>query len=260
MRDLAVEVALEAGDWLRAQFGERIATTAKGEDSVVTELDVRSERLIAGRIRARYPGHTLIGEEDTPHEVAGERSWAIDPIDGTRNFAAGVPLWAVSIAALERGVPVAAAIYLPVTGEMYAAAEGAGATLNGRPLRVGETRRLSDAVVLTDLLARDYPRGLPGAALGGLFTGARRVRMLGSVCCALAYVAAGRVDLYYRPRAQVWDVAAGALLVREAGGEVRGFEGDPWRADSDSILAANPALVRGFLAEKGRLEGLHRDA
>ena len=254
MRDLAVTAAREEGDWLVAQFGEKIVTTPKGDDSLVTELDVRSERMIVERIRLQYPEHTIIGEESSPHQAAGACSWAVDPIDGTRNFASGIPLWAVSIAALEAGRPVAAAAYLPVTGEMYEAVEGLGARLNGRTLRVSTTERLSDAVVMTDLLPKGHPEGLPGATLGGLITVSRRTRMLGSVCCGMCYVAAGRFDLYYRPNVSVWDVAAGVLLVEEAGGAVRSFDGHPWQADSDSVLAANAALVEHFLAEKRRLE------
>lgn len=251
---LAIASAREAGDWLRGQFGEKIATTPKGDDSIVTELDVASERMIIERIRSVFPDHTIIGEESTPHETAGTWAWAVDPINGTRNFASGIPLWAVSVAALQGGVPVASAIYIPVTGELYHAAAGTGAWLNGRPLQISETDMLRDAVVITDLLARDYPEGLPGARLGGLISAARRTRMFGSVCCALCYVAAGRFDLYYRPRVSLWDVAAGALLVREAGGSVRSFAGDGWRVDSNSILVANRTLVEQFLDEKRRLD------
>ncbi len=255
LRDLAVESAREAGDWLRERFGGIIATAPKSDDSVVTELDLLSEQMIARRITARYPEHTVIGEEATPNEAAGACSWAVDPIDGTRNYAAGVPLWAVSIAALEQGVPVAAAIYLPVTGEMYEAAAGAGARMNGETLRVSETAHLDEAVGMTDLLARDYPEGLPEATLGGLVTATRRTRMFGSIACSLCYVAAGRMDLYYRPHTSVWDVAAGVLLVREAGGDVRAFQGGEWHVRSDSILAANPALTVQFHEEMARLEG-----
>lgn len=256
LRDLAVETAQQAGDWLVSQFGGKIATIPKGDDSLVTALDVESERMIVEKIRSTYPEHTIIGEETAPYQPAGPCSWAVDPIDGTRNFASGIPLWAVSIAAIERGKPVAAAIYMPVTGEMYQAAEGEGTWLNGRRVSVSATGRLSEAVVMTDLLPKGYPQGLPGSTLGGLVTAARRTRMLGSVCCGLCYVAAGRFDLYYRPHVNLWDVAAGVLLVREAEGEVRSFEGDEWRAGANSILAANPALVEQLTAERRRLQGL----
>jgi myo-inositol-1(or 4)-monophosphatase len=255
MMGLAEASAREAGDRLLRSFGGDVKLERKGRDSVVTFLDLETERLIAERIRARYPEHTIIGEEDTPGERAGECSWAVDPIDGTRNFAAGIPLWAVSVAALERGTPVAAAIYLPVTGEMFRAARGAGAWLGSSRLRVRPTQRLAEAVVMTDLLSGGFPEGLPGAVLGGLISASRRTRMLGSVCCALCYVASGRVELYYRPEVNLWDVAAGVLLVREAGGEVRSFEGEEWGADSGSIVAGGPELVEQFLREKHRLMG-----
>lgn len=249
MRDLAASAAREAGDWLLTRFGGGVATVRKGDDSVVTEMDVASERMIVERIRARYPQHTIVGEEGTPGERTGARSWAVDPIDGTRNYAAALPLWAVSIAALEAGTPAAAAIYLPVTGEMYRAARGQGAWVGEAPLRVGTARRLADAVVATDA-AHGGPADVRGEILGWLVVASRRTRMFGSVCCALAWVAAGRLDLYYAPRANLWDMAAGALLVREAGGEVRTHDGAAWTAGASSIVAGNATLVAEFLAAR----------
>ncbi|MDP9382404.1 MAG: inositol monophosphatase [Chloroflexota bacterium] len=249
----AADAAKEAGDWLLQRFGGAIQTDPKGRDSVVTSLDLDAERMIRERIGSRYPKHTLIGEEFTPNVSAGECSWAIDPIDGTRNFAAGIPLWAVSVAALEHGSPVAGVAYLPVTGELFQTARGHGAWLGEERLHVSRTATLADSVVMTDLLSQAYPQGLPATVFAGLIAASRRTRMLGSVCCSVCYVAAGRFDLYYRPQVNVWDVAAAVLLVREAGGEVRSFEGEEWQADTNSILAANPALVEQFLAEKDRL-------
>lgn len=256
LRGFAAERAREAGDWLLERFGARITTTQKGDDSVVTELDVRSEELIASRIRDRYPDHAIIGEEGTPRGAVGEWSWVVDPIDGTRNFASGVPLWAVSVAVLERGVPVAGAIAIPVSGELYEASAGCGARLNGVPIEVGETATLSRSVVMTDPLPGSDPESLPPEVLGGLMGAARRTRMLGSVCCGLCTVAAGRFDLYYRPSVKLWDVAAGVLIVREAGGDVRSLDGEAWTHETPSILAANPALLGAFLAERRRLEGV----
>ncbi|MDQ3855791.1 MAG: inositol monophosphatase [Chloroflexota bacterium] len=257
LRVLAVEAAREAGDWLASQFGDRIATTPKGDDSLVTELDVQSEAMITARIRSLYPEHTVIGEESSPHAARSGWAWAVDPIDGTRNFASGVPVWAVSVAAMEEGRPVAAAAYLPAVGEMFEAAEGGGARLNGRTLRVSDTQQLADAVVMTDLLPKGHPDQLSPEVLAGLIAAARRTRMLGSVCAGMCYTAAGRFDVYYRPLLSVWDVAAGVLLVREAGGVVRSFSGDDWHANTSSVLAANGTLVKQLLAEHNRLEQKH---
>lgn len=251
----AIRSAREAGDWLLTRFGQRIPAEPKGDDSVVTAFDVESERLIAQSIRSRFPHHEIIGEESNPGRVHGACTWVIDPINGTRNFAAGVPLWAVSVAALEGDSPVAGAIYLPVTGELFHAVAGGGAFLDETRLRVGGASDLSQAVVMTDLLPRTHRNQGAGVAAAGMIGVARRTRMFGSVCCALCYVASGRFDLYYRPTVNLWDVAAGALIVREAGGQVCAFDGSEWHAGSDSILAANPALIQNFNAERRKLEG-----
>lgn len=251
---VAVAAAREAGDALLPRFGPQILTEPKGRDSVVTALDLEMEQLIVERLHTAHPAHTIIGEELTPHASASEYSWVVDPIDGTRNFAAGIPLWAVSIGALEGTEPVAAAIYIPVTGEMFEAAKGLGARLNGRELRVSPCTQLSRGIVLTDLLSANSARRLPPQVLGGLLSAALRTRMLGSVCCALAYTAAGRADLYYRPSANVWDAAAGVLLVREAGGTVLSLNGERWDSRSHSIVAGNSALAVQLVAAVKRLE------
>ncbi len=244
--EVAIAAARGAGDWILEHFGTKMPSTVKDADSVVTSLDVEAERRISATIRAHYPDHTLVGEELSPHQVLGAYSWAIDPIDGTRNFAAGVPLWAVSVAALEHGVPVAAAIYIPVTGELYHAARGSGAWLAGERLQVSSTSSLSTAVAMTDLHG-GFSDVLPPETLMRLLRAARRTRMLGSVCCALCYVATGRFDIYYAPHVNLWDIAAGVLLVQEADGEVRAVTGQEWTPGANSIVAASPPLVRAFL-------------
>lgn len=254
LMDLAVGAAREAGDALLPHFGPQIVTEPKGRDSVVTALDLQMEELIVRRLHDAHPAHAIIGEELTPHASASEYSWVVDPIDGTRNFAAGIPLWAVSIGALEGTEPVAAAIYIPVTGEMYEAAKGLGTRLNGRAVSVSSAAELSQSIVLTDLMSVNSSRRLPPDVLGGLLSAALRTRMLGSVCCALAYTAAGRADLYYRPSANVWDAAAGVLLVREAGGTVLSMRGERWDSRSHSIVAGNPAITAQLVAEIARIE------
>lgn len=248
MADVAVTAARAAGDWLLERFGSKLPSAIKGEDSIVTRLDAEAERIIAAAIHAHYPKHSLIGEELSPNEALGALTWAIDPIDGTRNFAAGIPLWAVSIAALERGTPVAAAAYIPVTGEMYRAAKSEGAWLGGERIHIGSTPSISAAVAMTDLHA-GFSDSLPESALLKLMHAARRTRMLGSVCCSMCYVTAGRFDIYYAPRVSLWDVAAGVLLVQEAGGDVRSLEGQGWTPDSDSIVAASAPLMQSFLSQ-----------
>ncbi len=250
--ELAAECAREAGEELHAHFGRQIRTVRKGDNSVVTDLDAITERGIVRKVRSVYPDHTFIGEELTPEQMVGRYTWVVDPIDGTRNFAAAVPMWAVSVGVLHDGTPVAGAIHLPVTGELFTAVAGEGAWLDGERLSVATKTELSRAVAATDLLPGQLRSGGTGAAALSVVRSFLRTRMLGSVCCALAYVAAGRMDLYYRPHVHLWDVAAGVLLVREAGGAVLTLDGEEWRADAGSIVAANPALAALLAEEIGR--------
>lgn len=284
---------------LLARFGRDVRAFPKGVDSVVTEFDAEAERLIAARIRSRYPDHAIIGEEESPGAALGERAWAVDPIDGTRNYAAGVPLWAVSVAALEDGEPVAGAIHLPVTGELFGAARGHGAWLErgsavvdsgasgGMPpasgdsgvretlttapaiapptgggsrvretLLVGGAAELAQAVAITDWHPPPGGGEREAERRGRLAARFRRTRAFGSVACSLCYVAAGRFDLYHAAGVSLWDVAAGVLLVREAGGEVRALDGGPWRADAGGVLAGNAALLSRFLRERASPEAV----
>lgn len=244
---VATNAAREAGTWLRSQFGGVIASSRKTDGSVVTEYDSASEQMIADHIHAAFPHHPILGEELSPDTLVKGVTWVVDPIDGTRNFAAGVPLWAVSIAAVESGFPLVAAIYIPLTDELYTAVSGMGTALNGEPVSVSSTDDLSRSVAMVDLMPSQV-RAMGEERIGRLLGAARRTRMLGSVCCSLAYVASGRFDLYYRPEAHLWDVAAGVLLVREAGGDVRSLDGRQWNTRSRSILAANKSLAEAFLA------------
>jgi len=249
----AVEIAEHVGSWLREQFGEKIQTRLKADDSVVTELDLAAEKIILEQIKRRYPDHQVLGEELSPHQLMDHWTWVVDPIDGTRNFALGIPMWAVSVALMENGEPVAAAIHLPVTNETYHASKGNGAWLNKHRIDVGQKEHLKDAIASTDLLPIDYAQRIPPLVLQGIFMAVRRTRMLGSVCCGMCYVASGKLDLYYRPEVNVWDVAAGVLIVREAGGEVRAFDGKDWDSRTSSILVANSTLVQKFLDLKSDL-------
>lgn len=244
--------AREAGEMLRGRFrGERAEDArAKSPRNIVTEADLAAERLLRSRIEARFPEHAIVGEEFAPRSGHGI-SWYIDPLDGTTNFAAGIPHWAVSVGAVDAKGPVAGVVFDSVRGELFVAARGAGASLNGRPLSVSPESDLAGSLVATGFASM---RGHePDHACLDRFAAAivrvKGVRRLGSAALDLAYVAAGRFELFFEEALSGWDTAAGALIVREAGGVVRDYRGgDDWLTGG-SILAGTPAVVEAFLRE-----------
>ena len=206
-------------------------------------MDRGAEAIILDAIRARFPGHRVLAEESGSLPGAEPYRWIVDPLDGTTNYAHGFPIYAVSIAlevdpALALGV-----VYDPSRDECFVAERGRGATLNGAPLRVSATPVLAES-----LLGTSYPNDIRGAPRDNLAEHAalmyrcRSVRSIGSAVLGLAAVAAGRLDGYWEQRLGAWDIAAGALLIREAGGTATAVSGSPLDLDAPSIAATNGAI------------------
>jgi myo-inositol-1(or 4)-monophosphatase len=203
--------------------------------------------LIAGRIREAFPRHRLIGEEGARGAQSGDAEpmpfgWVIDPLDGTTNFAHGYPHFAVSIALEHEGDPVLGVVFDPMRDELFVAERGDGATLNGEPISVSTSREL-----IVSLLATGFPYDLsrrgPSNALWDAFNGrCQGVRRDGSAALNLCYVAAGRLDGFWEQPLQAWDIGAGALLVREAGGTVTALDGGPFDLYDHQVLATNGHL------------------
>ena len=245
------EIARAAGEVLRARFGRIEAASIERKSSardLVTEADRASERTIVERLRAAFPGEAIRAEEEVREEGGGGPLWHVDPLDGTINFVHGVPLFAVSIARYVWGTPDLAVVYNPILGEMFAAAAGKGATLNGTPIRVSGTPSLADALLITGF---PYRRGeVANNNLDNFvrfFFEARGIRRFGAASLDLAWVAAGRADAFWELHLEPHDVAAGALLVREAGGRVTDFEGG-----EDWLLGGNVVATNGRLHEAVR--------
>jgi myo-inositol-1(or 4)-monophosphatase len=263
LRDAAVEMAREAGALLLEGYGRAHVPERKGRIDLVTEYDRRSEALLLERLRRRFPDHTVLAEESGLHAAAGAPvRWLIDPLDGTTNFAHNYPFFCVSIAAEAAGTLAAAAVYDPVRDEMFAAALGAGATLNAAPIRVSDIARLEDALLVTGFPydVREHPeRHLP--LFQAFLLQAQGVRRDGSAALNLCYLAMGRFDGFWEGDLSPWDVAAGVLMVREAGGIVSGYDGGPFALDGRRILATNGRLhaeMMGVLAECGPAGGRAR--
>ena len=253
LRDAAVEFAREAGAILLEGYGVLHAPERKGAIDLVTEFDRRSEALLLERVAERFPGHAVLAEESGMHEARAARTrWLIDPLDGTTNFAHNYPFFAVSIAAEVEGALAAGAIFDPVRDELFAAAAGGGATLNGRPIAVSDVARVEDALLVTGFPydVREHPeRVMP--AFQAFLTRAQAIRRDGSAALNLCYLAAGRFDGFWEIDLSPWDMAAGVLLVREAGGVVTGYAGGALQLEGRQILASNGRLheeMKGVLA------------
>jgi myo-inositol-1(or 4)-monophosphatase len=246
----ACEAALKGGALLRRRFRELdpLRVECKGEHDFVTEVDRQAEAEILGLLQARYPGHAFMSEEDSPDAAGAEYRWVIDPLDGTTNFIHGVSPFSVSIALEDPAGLVAAAIHDPVHEETFHASRGGGARLNGEPIRCSRPAGLDDSLVATGFPFRELSR--LDRYLQSFEAFARTtsgIRRAGSAAIDLAYTACGRYDGFWEIGLSRWDVAAGALIVREAGGIVTDpLGGDGW-LDSGDILAAGSRLHPAML-------------
>lgn len=250
--DVAVAVALDAGAILRSRFGEPHDITFKGPLDLVTEADQAAEMLIASRLRSAFPDHDLLGEEGSRSENSGARfCWVIDPLDGTTNFAHGLPTFAVSIALEDAGQPVVGVIYDPMRNELFRAIRGGGASLNGVPIRVSRVDRVNSAVLVSGFAHTLEQRQRQGLAWCAMLERVRALRQTGSAALNLCYVAAGRLDGYWERGIQPWDVSAGALLVSEAGGHVSNREGGPFNAHDRVVVATNGLVHHELVAILG---------
>ena len=245
----AIEAVILAGDQQMARFGQQFAVNKKGAIDLVTDVDVEVERRFRALIAQRFPAHQILAEEmGGARAVPAGPCWIFDPIDGTTNFAHGLPIFCASLALEIDGVAEVAAVYDPNRKELFTAERGGGAFLNGRPLRVSSAGRLVDAMLVTgfpyDVHARvDEIVGRFGAFVGR----ARAVRRHGSAAIDLCYVAAGRLDGFWETDLKPWDIAGGALIAAEAGGRVTDTDGAPFRSRGGHVLATNGHLHEAML-------------
>ena len=239
----AIEVVTEAGALQRARFGSVLQIDKKGAIDLVTEVDLEVERAARALIGARFPEHDILAEELGGGDHGRSHRWVFDPLDGTTNFAHGIPIFCSSLALEIDGEAVVGAVFDPNRQELFTAERGVGAWLNGTSLRVSRSASLIDAVLVTGF-PYDVHRTLDDVI--GLFAAyvgeARAVRRLGSAAIDLCWVAAGRMDAFWEERLQPWDTRAGALLVEEAGGRVTGLDGGVWEPASGHLIASNGLL------------------
>lgn len=250
MLNFAVQVARDAGNLLVQRLGAAQITN-KGDIDLVTEADVAAEELIIDRIRSHYPQHGILAEESGEAIQEGpkrsEWKWIIDPLDGTTNYAHGYPCFCVSIAVEHGGTLEIGVVFDPMRNEMFAAERGHGATLNERRIRVSNVEDLNKAMVCTgfpyDVRTRpDFARDFTNFTLH-----AQAVRRDGSAALDLAYVACGRFDGFWEDGLNAWDIAAGALLINEAGGRITNFNNDPLDIYTRKVVASNGRVHEAML-------------
>jgi myo-inositol-1(or 4)-monophosphatase len=257
----ASAIAEEAGARLREFLAAGVETEYKGDVDLVTVADRTAEKLIKERLSKAFPGHGIYGEEGTRERMDGEFRWYVDPLDGTTNFAHGLPQFCVSLGLEQRdagleagqdGTLVAAVIYDPMRDELFTAERGKGAWLNGKPMRVSHTPELAEALLATGFPSRKR-HDSPNVHFYHEFTlRSHGLRRAGSAALDLASVASGRMDAFWEFNLNPWDTAAGVLLIEEAGGRVTDFSGGEFKLDSREVLASN-----GFIHNE--LVGLFND-
>ena len=245
---IAESIAREAGALLRDFYHRGVRTEYKGDVDLVTEADRASEALIGKRLRAAFPTHGIYGEEGTREALESEFRWYVDPLDGTTNFAHGFPVFCVVLGCERRapglapdqdGTMVAGVIYDPLRDEMFSAALGSGATLNGEPIHVSRTNTLDESLIATGFPSKKRHHS-PNVHFYQEFTlRSHGVRRAGSAAIDMAYVACGRLEAFWEFQLNPWDTSAGYLLIEEAGGRVTHFDGSKFTLDSREVLASN---------------------
>jgi len=241
MREVAARAARLAGQELCRRLDQSHEITTKGLRDIVTEADLASERLILEQIRRHYPSHGVVSEEAAPGlgDLRGGFWWAVDPLDGTTNYARGLPIFSISVAALKEGLPVVGVVHEPLRDWTFSAQRGGGAFLNGSALAVGKAQDLLSAMVAFDWSREQRERLQVLAKVQRIGPQVGALRTWGSAALGLCHVAAGWVDAYFHAALSLWDMAAGVLLVEEAGGQVTQLNGRAWTPEATSILASN---------------------
>lgn len=239
--DTGIEIAREAGALLMDYFG-RVSYELKGDADLVTEADRASERLVVERLLKHYPDHGIVAEEGGGRESSSEYCWYVDPLDGTTNFAHGFPVFNVTLALAKAGELIAGVTFDPTRQELFAAEKGGGASMNGQKIGVSKAARLEDSLVSTGFPSRKRHLNVNIYFYWEMAMRTHGVRRAGSAAIDLAYVACGRFDAFWEFGLNPWDMAAGILLVEEAGGKCSDMKGLPRDLHGPSLLADNGAV------------------
>jgi len=247
--EIAVEAAQAAGKLLRERFGSGIPYELKSSHhDLVTETDRLAEGTILACIRREYPDHGILSEESPPQRADAPYRWVIDPLDGTANYAHGIPFFSVSIALEENGQLLLGVVYDPLRDELFSAVVGGGAQLNGRSLRVSSAKRLRESLLATGFAHELELQHRNLEYYGAFLPVTQSLRRIGSAALCLAYVAAGRLDGYWDLDLKRWDLAAGYVLVKEAGGQLSDLSGEDFPPDGRELVASNGSIHSEMLS------------
>jgi len=252
IKRIALRAAHEGGAVLMKYFGKIKSVNYKGEIDLVTEADKEAELTIVSIIKAAYPHHRILAEETGESGSASSCKWIIDPLDGTTNYAHGYPCFCISIAVELEGKILYGVIYDPVRKELFTAEKGKGAYLNGNPLKVSSTQTLNRSLLCTGFpydIRQDMESNL--RHFRGFLMKAQAIRRDGTAALDLCYTAAGRFDGFWEQKLRPWDVAAGSLLVAEAGGTVSIYQGKPFSIYASEIVASNGLIHEQMLEVLG---------
>jgi len=245
MIEFALKTAEKAGRVAMRHFRRKMKTAFKSKQDILTIADTEAEKLVIREIHRRFPNHGILAEETGEHNPKSDYLWVVDPVDGTVNYAAGLPFFSVSIALAYKKQPLLGVVYDPFHNEFIYAEKNRGSYLNGRRLRVGDERNLINCVVATDL---GHKRSrLIARRIKNLIPVTRAVRILGSASLGLSYVAVNRVQAYIHNDIQPWDAAAASVIIREAGGNLLNFSGKSWELYDRTAIASNQSLSKQLL-------------
>mgnify|MGYP001225988647 CR=1 FL=1 len=246
--DVAINSILQAGEFLKARMDTTKVISYKGPSNLVTDVDIESERQLKESLCEEFPDFGFLGEESGEHGGKTGLRWIVDPVDGTRNYALGVPHFAVSIALVDRSETFIGVTYDPVRNELFHAIKGGGAFINGRRISVSSRTSPEDILLGFDIGVVDNNTKHRLKMVQSLLPSLQAIRIMGSATLGFCYVAAGRLDVYFHDTLAPWDVAAGILIVEEAGGVSRDSDGDLARLTSTSVTISNPILLDHFIA------------
>lgn len=245
-KKVAIQSAKEAGRIIERNFRKINQISFKKDSSLLTEIDLRAERAILRLIKKNFPSHDILSEE-IGGKIGEKYTWVIDPLDGTTNYTRDIPFFSTSIVLLYQRNPILGIVFNPINKEFYFAEKGKGAFLNGKRIKVGQQKILSKAVILFNKY-RAKEDFIKFHRIVGLVGGkCATFRVLGSVILSLCYLASGKVDAFFTVGHSPWDLVAGVLIIKEAGGKVTNLKGKDWQIGEKDIIAANTKLHNQLL-------------
>jgi myo-inositol-1(or 4)-monophosphatase len=252
--EVCVDAARQAGALVRSRFLTEMEIRIKSYADIVTDVDLASEKIILGILTSEFPQFSILAEESEPVTNDSAYTWVVDPIDGTRNFAEGIPHFCLVVALAKGNQMVVGVTFDPLKDEMFTAEQGKGAFLNRKRIKVSERQEVPDSILGFDLGYVDQKASLALDMIRSLWPNIQGMRLMGSSALGLAYAACGRLDIYFHHHLSPWDIASGLLLVQESGGNVVDKQGEAANLFTPSIIASSPQLIERFLVATDGLE------